>query len=282
MFSRFSYTLSLMSSSWQVLKKDKELLVFPLLSGICCALVTASFVLPMLGTGAWEPPAEGAATVEYVAYYGVLFLFYFCNYFVITFFNSAIIACAVARLHGMNPNVGTGLRAAFSRIHLIVGWALFSATVGLVLRIIEDRSKAVGRIVAGLLGAAWSIVTFLAVPVLVVENAGPIEAFKRSARMLKDTWGEQLIGNFGFGLVFFVLAIPAFIIGGVGVAMGTSASLAAGIALAVVYLIILGLVQAALQAIFQAALYLYARGDGEPEGFQGGVLAAAARQRSEG
>ena len=95
MFSRFSYTLSLMSSSWQVLKKDKELLVFPLLSGICCALVTASFVLPMVGTGAWEPPAEGAATVEYVAYYGILFLFYFCNYFVITFFNSAIIACAV-------------------------------------------------------------------------------------------------------------------------------------------------------------------------------------------
>jgi len=264
-----------------VLKKDKELLVFPLLSGICCALVTASFVLPMFATGGWQPPAEGAQATEYVLYYGTLFLFYFCNYLVITFFNSAIIACAVARLHGMNPNVGTGLRAAFRRIHLIVGWALFSATVGLVLRIIEDRSKTVGRIVAGLLGAAWSIVSFLAVPVLVVENAGPIEAFKRSAGMLKDTWGEQLMGNFGFGLVFFVLAIPAFIIGGVGVAVGTGASLAAGIAVAVIYLIVLGLVQTALQAIFQAALYLYARGDGEPERFEGGVLAAAATQRSE-
>ncbi len=276
MVNRMSYTWSLMGASWRVLKQDASLLLLPLLSGICCLLVTASFVLPVAVTGAWQPPGEGATAGEMVVYYGLFFLFYFANYFVITFFNSAVIVCAVARLHGREASVGTGLSTAFRRIHLILGWALFSATVGLVLRIIADNSKTVGAIVASVLGAAWSIISFLAVPVLVVENVGPFYAFKRSAVMLKRTWGEQIMGNFGFGVIFFVLGIPAFIIVGIAVATGTPTALALGIALAVIYLILLGLVQAALQAIFQAALYLYARGDGEPAAFGGGLLAAAA------
>ena len=202
MFGKISYTFSLMSASWQVLKKDKELLVFPLLSGICCLLVIASFAVPVFMTGSYAPPAGEATTAQQVAYYLTLFAFYFCNYFVIIFFNAAVISCAVIRLAGGDPTVSDGLRAAFSRIHLIAAWALVSATVGVVLRILEDRSRTVGRIVISLLGAAWAVVTYLAVPVLVVEQAGPLTAFKRSARLLKDTWGEQLVGGFSFGLVF--------------------------------------------------------------------------------
>src|SRR5205814_1944645 len=120
-------------------RRDTSILIFPLLSGICCILVIASFALPMFMTDHWRPPAAEVTPAQKIAYYALLFLFYFCNYFVITFFNTALIACALARLTGGQPSVAGGFREAFSRIHLIFGWALLSATVGLILRIIEER-----------------------------------------------------------------------------------------------------------------------------------------------
>jgi len=276
---KFGYTFSMMGASWEVLKKDKELLLFPLLSAICCLVVMASFALPMFMTGAWEPPdAETATTAQQVGYYALLFLFYFCNYFVIIFFNSAVVACAIMRMRGGDPNVAIGFRAAMMRLPQIVGWALVAATISVILRVIENSHKKAGRFIAGLLGMAWSLLTFLVVPVLVVEKKGPIEAFKESSRLLKKTWGEQLIGNFGFGLVFFVLGIPGILlivfgvlaIGGAGVAVG-----AVLIGLGILYMILLGLIQSTLQTIFQAALYLYARDGKAPEGFDERSLSGA-------
>jgi hypothetical protein len=264
MFRKFSYTWELMGASWGVLKQDKELLVFPLISGICCLAVLLSFAFPLWYTGSWQPPAHNAQWQQQVLYYGVLFLFYLCNFFVITFFNTAIIAGAIERMSGGDPTVTSCLNAAASRLPLIFGWAVVSATVGLVLRFIEDRSEKVGAFVAGLLGMAWSIATFLAVPVLVAERKGPIEALQSSAGLLKKTWGEQLISNFSFGIVFFFLAIPAYLFIAFAVYAGAAMksiplAVAAGL-VAVAYLIGLALVQSALQSIFQAALYLHARG----------------------
>jgi hypothetical protein len=150
--------------------------------------------------------------------------------------------------------------------------------VGLILRIIEDRSKAVGRFVAGLLGMAWTVVSFLAVPVLVVEKKGPIASLKESTALLKKTWGQQLIGNFGFGLIFFLLGligvgivILGFVIGGTAVFVF--------IGLAVLYFIILALIQSTLSAIFQAALYLYAKEGVTGGGFEDNMLKGAWRNR---
>ncbi len=277
MFGKLSYTLSLMSASWRVLRKDKELLIFPVLSGICCLLVVASFAVPIFAAGGLgiSGGEEGAGAQDNALYYVVLGAFYLCNYFVIFFFNSAVIACAVIRMKGGDPTVGDGMRAAFSRIHLIFAWALVSATVGLILRVIEDRSRTVGAIVAGLLGMAWTVVTFLAVPVLVVEKAGPLTALKRSTQMLKHTWGEQLIGNFSFGIIFLLLGTLALVPVVLGALMGSPAALMAGIALAVIYLVLLGLIQSVLHSIFQAALYLYASEGSAPGGFDAGLLGGA-------
>ncbi len=268
-------TWSLMSACWQVLKQDKGLLLFPFMSGTCCLLLLASFAVPLYATGHWQPPGGGAAPAQQVAYYGVLFLFYLCNYFVVIFFNAAIIACATMRLGGGNPTVGDGFRAAAARLPVIAGWAVVSATVGLVLRLIEDRSKWVGRIVAGLLGVAWTVVSFLVVPILVVENKSPFTALQESAGLVKKTWGEQVVGNFGFGMIFFLLAIPAFVVILLGIFSGNIALMAGCIGLAVIYLLILGLVQSALQAIFQAAVFLYARDGQVPEGFEAELLRSA-------
>jgi hypothetical protein len=279
MFRKFSYTWELMRASWDVLKQDKELLIFPMLSGICCLLVLASFAAPIWYAGSWQPPARDAAWQRQAVYYGVLFLFYLCNFTVITFFNTAIIAGAIERMSGGDPTVASCLNAAFSRLPLIFGWALVSATVGLVLRFIEDRSEKVGSFVAGLLGMAWSIASFLVVPILVAERKGPIDALQGSAKMLRKTWGEQLVSNFSFGFVFFLLSIPAYLAIGLGIYAGAALkqlplAIAAGV-LAVAYLITLALVQSALQSIFQAALYLHAREKLDPAQYPDDLLADA-------
>lgn len=278
-------TWNLMGASWDVLKKDKEILFFPFISGISCLLVLASFAIPIVMSDSWRPPAGEVETVHQVIYYGTLFLFYFCNYFVITFFNSAIVECAAIRMGGGDPTIKDGMRAAFSRIHLIAGWALVSATVGLILRMIEGRSRGVGRFVAGLLGMAWTIVSFLVVPAMVIDNKGPIDAFKESTRLLKRTWGEQLVSNFSFGLIFFLLGLPGLALIFLGIALSVKGGANAGVmlgvfaGLGVLYFLILSLVQSALHAIFQTALYMYARDGAAPQGFESGILDGAMSQR---
>ena len=265
---KFSHTWSLMGASWDVLREDKEILIFPLISGICCLLVMASFAIPLFASGDLLPPGEKAAAGEHVEYYAILFLFYFCCYFIGVFFNSAVIACAVIRMEGGDPTVKDGFRAAFSRIGLIFGWALVSATVGIILGMIENRSKLVGRIVAGILGLAWSVTSFLVVPILVVEKKRPITAVKESAALLKKTWGEQVIGNFSFGLVFFLLSIPAFVVIFLGILTASPAAIIACVGLGVLYIVLLALIQSALQA----AVYLYARDGRTPPGFDSRLL----------
>jgi len=269
MFTRIAYTWDLMKASWDVLKKDKGLLLFPLLSGVSCLAVLASFAIPFWLTAAGRPhySSTGGSTSSQwhlgAAHYIVLFAFYFCNYFVITFFNTAVIACAIERMRGGEPTIGYGFSIAAQRLPLILGWSLVSATVGLVLRVIEERVGWVGALVAGLLGMAWTMVSYLAVPVMVVEGTGPITSLKESAQLLKQTWGEQIVSRFGFGAIFGILSIPGIILIGGGVAAGISTqSLTLGIflvGLGIIYLLALSLVHSALQAIFQAAVYLYAR-----------------------
>jgi hypothetical protein len=276
MFAKISYTWALMRASWDVLKKDKTLLLFPLLSGICCLMVLLSFAVPMFITGAWHPPARGASQVDVTVYYGILFLFYLANFFVITFFNTAIISCAMLRMAGGNPTVGDGFREAAARLPQIAGWALLSATVGLILRIIEDRSKWVGKIVAGLLGMAWTVTSFMVVPIIVAERKGPIGALKGSAEVLRKTWGEQLVGSFSFGMIFGMLSLPAVAMIVIAIILGNIVMIMLSIGVAVGYLIVLSLVQSALQSIFQAAVYLYAYNNGlAPEGFDSDLLAGA-------
>jgi hypothetical protein len=265
MFARISYTWEIMGAAWSVLKRDKALVLFPLFSSIACLLVMLSFAVPLFMTDmAGFKEAHGQFTqAQQIAGWAYLFAFYFVNYFVITFFNVGIVSCAVARMAGAEPTFGTGMRAALQRIHLIAGWALLSATVGLILKIIESYSKKVGRIVAGLLGAAWSIMTFLVVPVLVVENKGPFDALKESMTLLKKTWGTQVLGNFSFGLIFFFLFIPAIAAIALSFYLMSTVSVVVGalvLGMAVCYTIGLALIQSALHSIFQAALYMYTQG----------------------
>jgi len=274
MFAKLSNTWTIMRASFSIVRRDKELVLFSLLSSVCCMLVLASFAIPMVRADAWMPPSEDATTRDQVTYYSILFLFYFCNYFVIVFFNAAIVACTIKRLGGGDPTFGDGIRFAVSVLPQIFAWAVLSATVGVILRIIEDRSEKAGRFVAGLLGMAWTVLTFLVVPVLVVEKLGPIAAFKRSTSLLKKTWGEQLVSGFGFGLLGFLMALPVIPLILIGFLLG-SVGMVVCFVLAAVYLIIVALVNATADAVFRGVLYAYAESGSVPEAFDESALTGA-------
>lgn len=277
MFERAARGWELAQQSWRVLKADKELLVFPLMSGIACVLVLASFAIPLWTTGFLDAALNeqaanqgDGAQVNQIVGVAILFAFYFVNYFVIVFFNSALVACAIIRFKGGNPNLRDGFSAASSLIPQIAGWAFVAATVGVILRVIESRSEKVGQVIAGLMGMAWSAVTYFVVPVIVVERVGPIAAAKRSFSVLKKTWGESLTANFGIGLVVFVASLLGFIpiIGGmVAVSAGLVYVGIAAIVLGVVALLVVSLISSALHTIILGAMYLYAAEGKIPQEF---------------
>lgn len=273
MFQALSRSWSLVKASAAVLRSDSELLVLPLLSSIAALLVAATFLLPVLSLRVFEGGEIGPL--------GALigFAFYLCQYFVIFFFNSALVGAAMIRLQGGDPTVADGLRIATGKLGAILGYAAIAATVGLLLKIISERSGRIGRIITGLLGTAWTFATFLVVPVLVTRDIGPLDAVKESAVLLKRTWGENLAGKVGIGAAFGLLS---FMVVGSGVALALLAAVngAVGLAiaigvLAVLALILLSVVQAALSGIYAAALYRYAVDGHAPAGFEGAMLGSA-------
>src|SRR5690606_5615048 len=282
MFARLSRSWSLVKASADVLRSDKELLLFPLVSSIVALLVAATFILPVFGMGLLKDwVGEGGLDV---AAYLFLFCFYLAQYFVIFFFNSALVGAALIRLEGGDPTVRDGLRIAWSRKGAILGYAAIAATVGMVLRAIEERVGVIGRIIVGLLGTAWTVATFLTVPVLVAQNVGPVDAVKQSVAMLRRTWGENLIGQGGLGLAFGLMTFVVLLAGlGLTLAMFAIKApwLGAGmIGTTVLALLLLGLIQAALSGIYSAALYRYAIAGDTPGGFDAGTLQNAFAPKS--
>src|SRR5690606_28431026 len=197
---------------------------------------------------------------------------------------TALVGAALIRLRGGDPTVADGFRIALSKLPTILGYAAIAATVGMVLRALQERAGFIGRFVVGLVGAAWSIATFLVVPVLVSNDVGPIEAVKRSAALLGKTWGQNLIGNTGIGLVFGLALFALVVVGGGVIALaatsGVTSLLVVAIAAMVVALLLLILIQAALQGVYAAALYRYAEEGEAGGGFQHEMVADAFRVKA--
>jgi len=276
---KFARTWQLMGASWRMLQQDKRLIVFPLISGVALAIVIALFAVPMFVAFAGHPEPSGQAHMT-LPMYAAMFVFYFLDYFVIIFFNSALIACVLKQIDGEQPTLGYGLAVARQRLPQILGWALLTSTVGMLLRLLEEKVGFIGRIVVGLLGMAWSVTSFLVVPVMVVEDSGPIESYKRSVEMLRQTWGEQIIGNLSFGLIFALFGIvPAMMLSFLA-ALGGREIFFVMVAILAVYLVALALVQSTLQTIYQVAIYLYAANGEAPAGFDNQLVAEAFKDKS--
>lgn len=260
MFERISNSWVLVKASWAVLRADRELIVFPIVSVIGALVVTVTFIAPMAWTGSLPGQSGGGQTGETsLAVFG--FLFYLVQYTVIFFCNSALVGAVTIRLEGGDPSLQDGFRIASKHFGSIVGYALIAATVGMLLRALRERGF-LGQIAAGLFGLAWNIATFLVVPILVVEGVGPLEAVKRSTQLLKRTWGEQIVGNFGIGAVFGLLSFVVILLGFPLITFASSSNsvslVLAAVLVVTLALVTLGLISSALSGIYTAAVYRYA------------------------
>jgi hypothetical protein len=259
MFSTIQRSYAIFTQSLGVLRQDKEILVFPVLSGIFTILAFSGIVFGGVVTGYFQRLAEsGDRSLEAnVMGYGILFVWYFVNWFIVLFFNVGVVACARIRLEGGDPTVADGFRAARENLGRIATWALISATVGLILRIIAERSKLIGALIARFLGAAWAIATYFVVPVMIFEKRGAKDSMSSSTQLIRKTWGESLVAAAGVGIIIMLLGIAGLVLPVIGFFISPTA-VVIGLAAMVLYWVVLSILSSALTGIYRTGLYLYA------------------------
>jgi Family of unknown function (DUF6159) len=255
-FEKLSNGWTLSLNSLKVLKANKQLIIFPILSGISMILIIGSFIVAMLASAGWEigDIREQGKAFNYIAG----FLFYLVNYFVVVFFNTALIDCTRDYFNGEVPSVQKGLRFSMSRLGAIFTWSLFAATIGFALRLLQENLGWLGKIITGIIGIVWSIATFFVVPIIAYENLNPIQAVKRSTQLMKEKWGESLGSTFSFGLLrllaFVIICLPLFFV-------GLLINPILGIILMVLGIFFVMAVSSAAQTIFISAVYHNINGD---------------------
>ena len=277
---KFSRSWQLVKQSFAILRSDKQLMLFPVLSAISCFIVTAviatggAFMMLPARTAALAAGERFNPNQSPMFLFGMLTL-YVVNYFVIVFFNVALVGVANSRLMGGSWTFRDGLELAWARKGTILQWAFVAATVGVLLRTVEERMGIIGRIIMRIIGIAWTLACYFVVPVLAFEDLGPIDAVKRSAKLFRDTWGEKVIGGFSLSLVSLMLMLPSIGLVIVAAYLGGAAGLLIGIAIMFLYLLLLSVFMSAVGGIFNAALYRYACFKQVPPAFSHELIASA-------
>lgn len=255
-FTRLSNGWEITKNSFTVLREHKKLIIFPILSGISMLLIMSSFATVLFASAGWD--LESVNTDNQVTNYSIMFLFYLVNYFVVVFFNMALIHCTRLYFMGEEVTISKGLQFSMSRIGVIFSWAVFAATVGTLLKIIQENVGWLGKIITGIIGIVWSIATFFVVPIIAYEEMGPIDAFKRSSQIMKEKWGESLGATFSLGLIQFiailVVSVPLFL-------LGFFIHPLLGIGLAITGILLVVAILSATQTIFISAVYHNITGD---------------------
>jgi hypothetical protein len=263
MFDTFRRSWQLVKASWAVLMMDKELLWFPILSGIVMILTMVVFFTPIAVIFGFFGVASGSEDVGSIIGFVLLFLYYLLAYTVSLYFNVALVGAVMIRLDGGDPTMRDGLKIANQRLGKIVIYAFISATVGVILQTIRERGGIIGSIASSFLGMAWNLATFFVVPILVVHDIAPWDAIKESTALLKKTWGEQVAGGFGVGAITGLATVVVIILGVILIALVGSATqsgaLIFGLVLLLVAIVIaIAVISGALAGVFRAMVYRYA------------------------
>ena len=265
---RISRGWALTKQSWGVLKSDRSLVIFPKLSAIFALIAVAVIWLP---TASMSGVLAGEAINEHdPVYYVAAAATAYVSTFIAVFFNVALAACAVRSLRGEDTTVGEGIRAAMQRLGPILGWTLVAATIGLVLRLLQDRIPLAAKIAVWIAGAAWAVATFFVIPVLALERSGPWQSIKRSVAVVKARWGEGATGTVAISAVT-VLVVVIVMVGGAACGIVLFAAGLQQLAIAVA-VIVVAIVSSALTEIFRVAVYQYAVTGATPGAFDNALL----------
>jgi hypothetical protein len=256
---KFKRTKDLASTSWKVVKADRSLLRFPIQSffvGLVIIAVTGAaifaFFAPYLDDD--DIPIFSFIGAGIVGLLGVLLLTW-----VTYLFSGGLIAAAHLRLTGGAGGYADGMAMARAQSGPLFKWGLMNLTVGLILGAVQEAGDWVGDLASALAGMAWQVVTWLALPVIVIEGKGPIEAVKTSATMLKSTWGERLIASAGFGLLVLAATLPFLLVTILGLFLFNGILFLGGFLLMILAFIAAQIFTSAMSGVFRAALYHYAK-----------------------
>lgn len=270
----------LAGASWRIVRSEPSLVAFPLLSAAFGVAYTLLIVLP-IGIGGFL--AVGDATwLGWV----LLALLLFGGSIGATFFGVAAAHNANEAMEGRSPTLGAGIRVARSRLGVIMQWGLVSATVGLLLQILADKLGGVGgAIVQGLGGLAWGIASFFALPILALEGLGPFATLKRSAAVVRERWGESLVGNAAIGIISLLgilIALALIIPGAILWSGGTAAAGIPLVAIGVAVLIVTLVISQIVGAVFRVVVFRYATAGAVAPGFTAEELEQVFRPRRGG
>jgi hypothetical protein len=250
--SRIRRGWALTKKSWALLNGHRELIRFPLYGAVATTLLG----IITLGPGLYLLDQDSLGGAIPLLVIGVYVLSVVGIYFSV-----GLAAAANMIFGGQEATVADGLAVARSRFAQICGWAAISTAISLLMGVLENQGGIGGQIAARVVGMAWSLVTFLSVPVIAIEGTGPLETLKRSASIFRQRWGQQITGNLAIGGAIFLLGVlPAAILIGAGVLLWSSASFA-GALLVVIGALVLAiamLISKALSGVFGVALYRYA------------------------
>jgi hypothetical protein len=258
--SRIGRGWALAKQSFRILRADGSLVAFPIVSAIAGGIVAVL----LFGPGAILYAADRQEA--WLVVFGVLAVYGLT--FVTVFFNTALAAAAARSLAGQDTSLGDGLRVARQSVGAIAAWTLVQGTVGLLLNLPEKVNDVIAEILAAVLNFAWGAVTFFVVPVLALEGVGPRAAFTRSVALLRQRWGEGVVGSAAIGgLVALVALLPILALGFGGAALLQSAPVAGAVLIALAALVLIAalVIGGTLSAIFRVALYRFAV-DGEAVG----------------
>lgn len=275
MFNKIGRSWELTKQSFAILADNKSLMVFPILSATATLVVMASFIFPVYTSGAYRHVGGQRTPTDYL----LLFAFYFVCYFVQIFFNCALMASANQAFCGGKANVSDGLGMAWARLPQIIMYAAFAATVGMILRTLEERVGLVGRIIIRVLGVTWSVMTYFIAPVIVFEGLGAFEGVNRSAGLIKKTWGESLVSGLSWIAVTLMMVLAGVVafVGMLFYAISTRSApgMLVGFGLIVAYFLMIATVISTLDGIYRVALYRYASWGVVPAGYSPELIQGA-------
>ena len=260
---RFRRSWELGKSSWSVIRSEPRLVLLPVISFLVILVVMGTFASGIFfaggGSEAFDKIGDDSSVQSSINIGGwvMLAVGYLVAAYVVIFFNSALIWAANEHFEGRDVSLRTALGAAFKNAFKILPWAIISATVSFLLKLAQEKLDFVGDIIAGVAGLAWSVITFLVLPAIVVEGLGPKDAIKRSSKLFKKTWGENMIGNGAVGLITLVgvlIGLPLLAV----LFTDSTPLIAAGIALLVIWWSLVAAVTSAMSVVYQMALFRYA------------------------
>lgn len=255
-FMRASNGWNIAANSLKIMKANRKMFVFPLLSGFSLLFIFGYFIFLILHSANWN--MENVCITGIPFGYGGLFLFYLANYFVIVFFNTGLTYCTALYFKGEKVSVKKGLLFSCKRVGAVLSWSLYTATIGSIVRVIPGNSSVAGTFPARLSGAIFGLAAYFVVPVITNRHLGTASAFKHSKFLVKKHWGETAGAAFSFNFVQFITVI--FIAIG-ALTIGTVFTVGAGITLAIMAILVMITVVSAIKSVFISTVFHYISGN---------------------